>query len=784
MEYAAVSILADTGALPLNGTIADSEGRFSISPVAAGSYRLITDFIGYRRDTLRLSLDGNTARATDTIRLRQSARTLSGVTVSASAPLIENKVDRIVFNAASDITSQGSTTLDLLRKVPQVTVDIDGNVELQGNPNIRFLINGKPSSIFGASLADALASIPASQIQRIEAITTPGARYDAQGTGGIINIILKESRVQGYNGSVSLSAGTRLENGALNLNVKRGSFSINVVFSGNAQLPSHTLTRQDRTSLDTSTGTGTHLLQDGYYDFDRAGYNGGLGAEWEVSKHNTLSGGISAAHFGNHSSGEIAQQSIALGAGGAQLSAVSATRTPESRFHTTSLDWNLGYRHSFAKEEQTLDVLYSASYARPEASYAQSQMATGQSLPSTGSRSSSPGTDGETEISADYAQPIGKDASLECGAKSLFQSIHSTADVSTISPPGPDYVADPSQSFALRYTIAVYAGYVSASFRIGGWLDVKGGLRYEYTDVSIDYPGTTIPAYGIFAPTAIISHKWKSGTSLKLAYTRRIERAEYDEINPFINRGDPYNLSTGNPLLSPEIGNNMELGWSRQFGKGSNLNISLIERINTDDHKRVTDFYPAYRVGDSVFQNVSVQNFRNAGTEYNTGINVSGSLRIRELFTLRGNAILMNQYFEPSLPGLRSGSIGYRFRGNLNLGYQLPGSTFAAEAFGNYNAPTQNIQGRTQQNLSYTIAVRKLFWNKNGSVGVTATNPFNRYVQQVTTVSAPGYESYVERQVPFRSFGIVFSCKFGKLEVKKEREDDKSYLNDVPGSGN
>ncbi len=163
-------------------------------------------------------------------------QSLQSVTVVGDKPVVENRIDKIVYNVTNDITSIGGAAIDVLKKVPQVTVDIDGNVELQGNSNIRFLINGKPSSVFGNSLADALASIPASQIKSIEAITNPGAKYDSQGTGGIINIILFDNNMQGVNGNINLTAGSRLESGSMNLNLRHNSFGVNAFFSGNASL--------------------------------------------------------------------------------------------------------------------------------------------------------------------------------------------------------------------------------------------------------------------------------------------------------------------------------------------------------------------------------------------------------------------------------------------------------------------------------------------------------------------------------------------------------------------
>lgn len=199
----------------------------------------------------------------DTLKNNQ-VKNIQEVIISGKKAIVENKVDKIVYNVANDITSQSGAAIDILRKVPQVTVDADGNVELQGNPNVRFLINGKPSSIFGNSLADALASIPASQIKSIEAVASPGAKYDAQGTGGIINIVLNESKVKGINGIINTSVGTRFETGSVNLNFRNNNFSMNAFFSGNAQLKSRTPFSQNRFSHTTTTQT--QLLQDGYTD--------------------------------------------------------------------------------------------------------------------------------------------------------------------------------------------------------------------------------------------------------------------------------------------------------------------------------------------------------------------------------------------------------------------------------------------------------------------------------------------------------------------------------------
>jgi outer membrane receptor protein involved in Fe transport len=773
IEYATVTVMNKATKSVVNGGLADSTGAFVVSGIPAGLYTINIESIGYSRKTIdSLAIDGKGSVQLPAILLRASGHTLQGVTVTASGPIIENKIDKIVYNAANDVTSQGGQALDVLKKVPQVNVDVDGNVELQGNPNIRFLINGKPSSVFGNSITDALASIPASQIKSIEVVTSPGAKYDAQGTGGIINIILKDNKMQGVNGSINLSAGTRLENGSANLNFRHNNFGVNVFFSGNAQITSRTPNSQNRTSYDPATGGTTSLEQDGYSDFNRMGYQTGISADWSLTKHDDITAALSYNHFGNTSTGVMNVQQDS-----ASAAPVNSVRNSHSQFEDGSFDWSVNYKKTFKKEGEELNVQYNASYGVPKTNYQQSSTYVGDVMPYIGSASNNPGTNMENDLSVDYSYPVKEHFKIDVGAKTTLEDITSTADVTALQPGTMNYVPDPGQSYNLKYDMKVYAGYIATSFAIGKALNVNAGARYEYTDTKINFPGTVVPAYGTLVPSIILSHDFSSLQFVKLSYTRRIERPDYMDVNPFLNFSDPYNISTGNPTLKPEIGNNMELGYNKSFGKGSNLYVAFIERINTQDHKRVTTYYPSYVVGDSTYNNVSVLQIQNLGTEYNTGMNVSGSWTIKDKLSLRGNVFFMHRH-SVGLPPGSNGSDGDRFRMNLNASYQLP-KDLIVEAFGNYNSASNNIQGRTPQWITYTFAFRKQFWNKNASVGVTATNVFNKYTRQVTTIQTADYTSYTIRELPYRSVGISLTYKFGKLEFKKGK-DDEGYMNNPP----
>lgn len=780
IEYATVTITNQFGKA-VNGAVTDNKGNFEIADIATGKYVIVIDFIGYTAFKKEITVPDSKTFLIGTVSLSSSKETLGGVTVVSKAPIIENKIDKIVYNAANDVTSQGGIALDVLKKVPQVTVDIDGNVELQGNSSVRFLINGKPSSVFGNNIADALASIPASQIKSIEAITSPGAKYDAQGTGGIINIILKDSKVQGYNGSINLSAGTRLENGSVNLNVRHGNFGMNAFFSGNAQLASHTPVMQDRTSQDSANKRTTHFLQDGYSDFLRDGYQSGIGFDWAITKKDNLSGSFGYNHFSNTGSGITLQNQVTLDNNGSPVSNISNSRNSLSSFFTHSIDWSLNYKKQFGKEGQELELQYNASFGEPNSNYSQTQTYNNQTAPYSGSNSNNPGKDRETELSIDYVHPVSEEIIFETGIKSTWQTIFSEADVFRLNTTTRQYDRDPAQSYTLNYDRKVYAGYVSASFKVANFLNVKSGLRLEHTDTRIDFANTVIPSYNSWVPSVVFSHNFAAGKSIKLAYSHRIERPDYREINPFLNLADPYNITTGNPMLQPELGNNFELGFNRSFDGGGNLYISIVSRFNSNDIKPYTSFYSTYKIGDSMYSNVSVSTRKNIGLENRTGLNISGSIPVSKQLTLRTNIFMSNRRVVNELAANHVTN-GFDSRFNLNATYQLP-RNLVLEGFGNYNTAVNNIQGKQPQFFAYTFAFRKFFLNKKASFGFTATNPFSRYIKQVSTVSTANYFSYTVRQVPYQSFGISLSYKFGKLEFKKAKEDENNFLNNPP-SGN
>jgi hypothetical protein len=239
LQYAAITLFKGQDTKPAGGGMTNNKGLFSVDGVAPGTYTLTVDIIGYGTRSLGpYTLTSNKPQlALTDIAVGKKVGELESVTVTAPRGLVQNKLDRMVYNVEKDVTSLGGVATDVLKKVPMVSVDVDGNVDIMGNTNILFLINGRPSSIFGNNLADALQTIPASQIKSIEVITSPGAKYDAEGTAGIINIILKDNKINGINGNLSLTGGSRLQNGSFNLNGRHGNFGVNAFLAETPNCP-------------------------------------------------------------------------------------------------------------------------------------------------------------------------------------------------------------------------------------------------------------------------------------------------------------------------------------------------------------------------------------------------------------------------------------------------------------------------------------------------------------------------------------------------------------------
>lgn len=783
IEYATISLFTKGNKKPINGATSNTSGQFTIIGVGIGDYTLLVESIGYKSFSfanVALAKKNGNFDCGD-ISLLKSSSTLKEVTVTAPG-LIENKIDKIVFNAEKDLTSQGGVATDILKKLPQVSVDIDGNVELAGSNSIRFLINGKPSSAFGNNIADVLQSIPASQIKSIELITNPGAKYDAEGLGGIINIILKSNTARGINGSLSLTAGTRQENGSFNFNARQGDFGINAFVSGNLRPAANTPSNSQRLSSDTLAKTDVSLYQDGNYEFKRHGLQSGLGFDWTYKKRNNFSGSLSYSQFGNEGVGVIDQSQVTAEAANNQniISEIATVNHSENKFRFHTLDGSLNYKRTFAKEDQELNFSVNTSFGHTNITSASYQLLQPQDSLFFGTNSNNPGTERETEIQLDYTQPFSKNIIAGVGGKISLRDINSGSDVYSFQNAPKEYLYDSSLSNYLNYNQKVYAVYAEISFPVSNLFNAKIGTRYERTNINSFYSNAqqqvASPGYNTFVPSIFFSRKIGDKHTIKLSYSKRIERPDYRDLNPFINTSDPKNITMGNPYLRPELGNRVELGYTYDADKIGTFSATAFYRENIDDIQPYIVYYPTLTVGDTTYTNIAVTTNQNIGTEKNFGVSLFSDLHVTSKLTVRTNIFMFGRHTINIIDqGYNSNSFNYRI--NINAAYQFK-NNFACEFFGNFNSARNEAQGKYPSFTSYSIAMRKQIWNKKGSIALTATNPFNQYVTQKTQLFGPNFTVNSVRKVPFRSIGINFTWKFGKLQFKKEREENRDINTD------
>jgi len=783
LESATITLYATGKNKVLNRTTTDSSGVFGLANLLPGSYTVVIEYVGYRTINVRNILVTQKNDLVNLKRIHATPKTNveQSVVVTAPPKLIDNKIDKLVFNAERDLTSSTGVATDLLKKVPQISVDVDGNVELQGSTNILFLIDGKPSTIFGSNITDVLQAIPASEIKSIEVITNPGAKYDANAAGGIINIVLKHNSAQGINGNLSLTTGTINQNGSFNLNARKGKFGMNAFFNGNARLSTTTPTSSVRTSTDTAAKTTAILQQNGSSAYTRHGYQGGIGFDWSIADRTSVTGSLNYHNFGRRTSGYFDQVQQTQNVAGGPYVDTSSLNNITSSFNQYSFDPSLNFKHDFKNKDQELEIGIDGSLAHPSSNAGNDQYILPQDSLIYGTRNNNPAKENEYEAKLDYTQPLHEGVNLGMGGKFSGYDITSVANALVWNPFSDNYLYNSALSNNLDYHQRVYAGYAELSFPISKSIDARLGGRYERTQIHSTYANAPKPVdngYNTLIPTFFVMKKIGETQTIKLNFTIRINRPDYRDLDPFINTSDPKNISTGNPNLNPEIWDRYEASYNKDLGKLGSFMFTLFYRQSNGDIQPFIVYYPSLQVGDTTYTNVDLTTSENIGVEENLGTNLFLDLHLNDKFSIRSNITLFYRHTINHVDtGYNSSTDIYRF--NVNAAYQFSGN-FAAEFFGNFSSHHHEAQGFYPSYVSYDLALRKLFWNKKGSIALTLNNIFSKYVNQQTDLYGPGFVSSGLRRVPYQAVGINFTWKFGRLVIKKEKSEENSIDLNAP----
>lgn len=757
------------------GKNTDSSGNFHFEGIAPGSYTFAAMYVGYPKLEQEITITGPVNLGT--LYMRSGSARLDEVEIVSFKDLIESRPDGIVYNADKDGTNQGTMASDLLKKVPMVTVDLDGNVQLRGNGNIKVLIDGKPSTIIAASVKDALKQLPSDNIKSVEVITSPGAKYDAEGTAGVINIVTKKQVMKGFSGIVYSSLKYRFEDERLNghagfnLNYSNDKLHLSAYFGGGhwTNIYENELIRNDFPG----TAQASVLRQSMYMDGGGSFFWGGLSGNYEFDSLNNLQLGL---NISPGSWGSDIQQETRI-----PLQNIRYTRSIEQDMPRQGYSVNAGYTRKFKNDpKRTLDVLalYSTNRTGTDYKLVQTDHAQAEDVINYQEQNNNDATNNEFTLQTDYVHPFKKhNQKLEAGLKYIRRDVGSVYNLSNWINNGNGFTPDPNRSNALNYTQQVGAAYTQFSSNLSKSLSAIVGLRYEFTDIQgtlRDNGGDFGSTFHNVLPNAILSWKLKSFNTLKLSYNQRIERPSIDFINPYINYTDPFNISQGNPQLEPERSHNIELGYNTFLGNSS-INFSSFYRLTNNAIESVT----------SVDENgIARTTFGNFAENKTLGFNLFGSTRLfnKWMINLTGNLYYKDLYS----PGLDIRNDGWEYDVNLYTSLQIM-SGLSLEGFGMYSGNKVTLQGKTSGWYYYTLGLKKSVLKGKADLALAAENIFTPYVK-VTTENTFNNSVYTsEGRWYGQGIQLSFVWRFGNMKFSAPQKgvdnDDLKKAEDQQGMG-
>ncbi|GAB3976903.1 outer membrane beta-barrel family protein [Spirosoma terrae] len=768
IEFASIALYNKATGKAIDGTVADDKGKFTLSKLVAGNYEVLISFVGFRNKTIgNLTLTNGQSLDLGTVKLSANTKTLDEVTVVGQAALIEEKVDRMVYNAEKDITAKGGDATDILRKVPMLTVDLDGNVSLRGSQNIRVLINNKPSTIVASSVADALKQIPADQIKTVEVITSPSAKYDAEGSGGIINIITKKNSLQGLNLNIDSGVGNRGSTLSLNGNYRKGKTGFTLGGFGRGMYNTITKTNLDQTSRVGDVTTLTRQAGDGHMTGLFGQYN--LGFDYDIAKNQSITAGVRYGVRNMNNQQDLITQLFTNGTLGS-----TSSRNVDSKNLSGTLDANVDYLHTFKpQQEWSMSTLYSRTDLTNNFD---ADLLNGTGELTGRQRNLNSNLNQEFTFQTDYQTPIKKNQLLEFGGKAIFREVNSDYKYLFAGPSG-QFTTEVNNTLGeLTYHQNIAAAYSSYTYTTKSRYTFKGGLRYEHTfiDASTREGGNLgVGDYGVLVPS-INASKTIKGTTLKLGFNRRIQRPGLQQLNPNFNAANPQNITIGNPSLRPELTNNFELGVSKTIGK-TFINATFFGRITNNAITQVSQ--PSDTIAGAI-----VSMYQNIGRQHAYGTNLFTNVAVTSKINV---GVFLNAFYS-SLTGQAMG-LDKTSITMTNSGMNIGGGSFVnatfkngwgAQAFGFMQGTQVQLQGRQGGFGFYTVGVKKEFNNKKASLGLAAENFLNNRFNIHTVLNSPLFSQVNDVYLYNRGVRLTFTLKIGKMTMDAPRKKAKSVNND------
>lgn len=771
LGFVTVSLSDATTKQPVKSALTKDDGTFLVKGLTPKAYLLSFVYIGYKPKSLPVKGDDNFRSGS--VLLAPSNSQLKEVAVSALKPLMKQEVDRLSYDVQADPESKALTALDMMRKVPLLAVDASDNIKLKGSGNYKILINGKESALMAKNPSDVLKAMPATNIEKIEVITTPPAKYDAEGLAGIINIITKKNADQGYNIGINGRYNSVWGPGMnINGNVKQGKFGMSAYAGFGRQKHQETSNGSNQTFI----RDGSSIVQTGTNAFGGHYQYGNAELSYEIDSLNLITGSIEA--FGNAfstdgtqintyatSTGAINQYYNLLNNSNGHYVGVDAAVNYQLGFKRNKDQLlTLSYKYSHSPNDQTTSNLFQNRINYPVTSFPDYQQ-----YNNSGNQ--------EHTLQLDYVHPM-KNVNIEAGAKAILRNNFSEYHRDDQDPATGDYITNVAQTNDFNYHQDVYSAYNSYQVKLKDWTG-KAGVRLEHTTVNADFTSAGSSAnqdYNNLIPSISVQRKFKTN-SLSLGYTQRIQRPGIYQLNPFVDRSNPKFINTGNPNLRPELSNTFELNYSR-FGKNS-FNAGLSYAFSNNAIQNVSQLTVDNANGKP--DTVTTTTYQNLGTNRTLGLNVNTSFAITKKISLSLNGQINHIWLEGQFGGQHYKNDGYTGNAFGNAGYKF-GKDYRFGIDAGYFSGDVTLQGQSSRFIYTSYVLTKEFLNKKASISLVANNPYSKYQTYRSSTTTADFTQSVFNQNYYRSFAVRFNYKFGRLnsEIKKNQ---RGINNDDTKSG-
>ena len=775
LEYATV-VLNNLETKQLSGGITDEKGNFTIK-IIPGTYDVSFEFISFK--TIKISKKIiNSSLNFGTIKLSEDSDKLDEIVIIAEKSTVEIRLDKRIYNVGKDMTVKGGSASDVLDNVPSVDVDVEGNVSLRGNENVRILIDGKPSALVGLSGSDALRQLPADAIERVEVVTSPSARYDAEGTAGILNIILRKGVATGLNGSLNTTIGDPTQYriaSNINFRTKKINFFTNLGYR-NSSSPGNFLT-----NLSTFENESVNSLRIEDRDFERKrnGYNINLGLEYFLSNESSITGTYFYRDSDNKNLSTNAIQVFDVN----NILEYSDVRVQDEDEIDETSQISLNYTNNInnSGHKLTIDFQYSDS-KEIETAFIDDSLASENNITAENSKS--------TLIQSDYVLPVGEHMQFELGYRGDFQDLNSNFLVNRI----PELDFNPSNNLTFKQNVnAIYSQFGNKINKFSYLL----GLRTEITDVKVRLTNTNENfdyRYTEVFPTINFGLERTDNQSFTLGYSRRLRRPRYWYLNPFESRNSQNVIYKGNPGLIPTFTNSFDLGFLQKIGKLT-LNSSIYFQHSVNAIQRVSR--DEIRLLDGVNQVITIREPINLASEDRYGFELTANYNPSKKVRLSGSFNVFQQESKglyeynkfsidetsgaiTSMPETQDlGNINNSWFSRFNATFTLPWKIQMQNRL-SYRGPRYTAQSESKGMFSANIALSKDVLSEKGTLVLNVSDVFNSRRWRSTNFNPnkenPTSINNQESQWRVRQVSLNFTYRFNqKKKQGREQRGGEDY---------